>query len=347
MKHWMCAAGALALTGVAHAQSSVTLYGLIDTSLRYTTHENANGSGKLQMTEGLLTGSRWGLRADEDLGGGRKAFTQLESGFGPDTGTSLQGGRLFGRTALVGLKGDWGTVTLGRQYTVAHDVMSSYESMALANVSIVGYQGGNYTGLRQDNLLKYTYTLGPWQTELGYTFGEVPGATRAGSTAAAALIYAQGPLMLAGVFQQSRDVTTSFFGLSIPASRQNLWSAGGTYQLGKSMLYFGFTSSALGVADYRNRAVYIGAKVPLTPALTFITTLTGDRLKHQGDGGNRFTGAAALDYSFSKRTDVYASVDYTSVRGAWSTLASLPNFATPFFGYSSRLGVMAGLRHKF
>lgn len=175
MKHWMCAAGALALAGTAHAQSSVTLYGLIDTSVRYTTHENANGSGKLQMAEGLLTGSRWGLRADEDLGGGRKAFAQLESGFSPDTGTSLQGGRLFGRTALVGLKGDWGTLTLGRQYTVAHDVMSSYEAMALANVSIVGYQGGNYTGLRQDNLLKYTYTLGAWQTELAYTFGEKAG----------------------------------------------------------------------------------------------------------------------------------------------------------------------------
>ncbi len=83
MKHWMCAAGALALAGTAHAQSSVTLYGLIDTSVRYTTHENANGSGKLQMAEGLLTGSRWGLRADEDLGGGRKAFAQLESGFSP------------------------------------------------------------------------------------------------------------------------------------------------------------------------------------------------------------------------------------------------------------------------
>lgn len=55
MKHWMCAAGALALAGTAHAQSSVTLYGLIDTSVRYTTHENANGSGKLQMAEGLLT----------------------------------------------------------------------------------------------------------------------------------------------------------------------------------------------------------------------------------------------------------------------------------------------------
>lgn len=153
--------------------------------------------------------------------------------------------------------------------------------------------------------------------------------------------------MLAGVFQQSRDVTTGFFGLSIPASRQNVWSAGGTYLLGKSTLYFGFTRSALDMADYRNRAVYIGARVPLTPALAFITTLTADRVRHQGDGGNRFTGAAALDYSLSKRTDVYASVDYTSVRGAWATLASVPGFATPLFGYSSRLGVMAGLRHKF
>ncbi|WP_163068804.1 porin, partial [Acinetobacter baumannii] len=67
------------------------------------------------------------------LGGGTKAMFILESGFFPDTGGSQQGGRLFGRTAVVGLEGDYGKLYLGRQYTLAHEVLSSYEAMAFAN----------------------------------------------------------------------------------------------------------------------------------------------------------------------------------------------------------------------
>lgn len=104
------------------AQSNVTLYGLLDTTIRYTTNENAAGSGKVQMGDGVLTGSRWGLHGTEDLGGGTKALFVIESGFGPDTGVSQQGGRLFGRKAYLGLQGNFGAVTLGRQFTVMHEV---------------------------------------------------------------------------------------------------------------------------------------------------------------------------------------------------------------------------------
>ncbi|MGE8367808.1 porin, partial [Cupriavidus sp.] len=149
----LAALGALAQP--AFAQSNVTLYGLIDTTIRFTTHANAAGNNKWEMTDGELTGSRWGLRGTEDLGSNMKAFYILESGFSPDNGASLQGGRLFGRTAVVGLDGDYGKLALGRQYTLAHEILSSYEAMAFANNSIVGYQGGNYTGLRYDNTIKY------------------------------------------------------------------------------------------------------------------------------------------------------------------------------------------------
>src|SRR5438445_11828467 len=83
-------------------QSSVTLYGLVDTTIRFSTHANAAGNSKWEMTDGELTGSRWGLRGTEDLGNNLKAFYILESGFNPDVGSSQQGGRLFGRTAVVG-----------------------------------------------------------------------------------------------------------------------------------------------------------------------------------------------------------------------------------------------------
>ena len=83
------------ISGVSHAQSSVTLYGLIDAGLTYT--NNQNGSHNFKMTSGAVNGSRWGLRGSEDLGGGLKAIFTLENGFSIANGTLGQQGREFGR----------------------------------------------------------------------------------------------------------------------------------------------------------------------------------------------------------------------------------------------------------
>src|SRR5690349_20026219 len=89
----------LACTGAAHAQSSVTLYGTIDTSITYV--HNAAGNQNLwalgNSSAGNLSGTRWGLKGTEDLGGGLAAIFQLENGFDPSTGKLGQGGRIFGR----------------------------------------------------------------------------------------------------------------------------------------------------------------------------------------------------------------------------------------------------------
>lgn len=108
-----------ALMGVfataAHAQSSVTLYGLIDAGITYT--NNQNGHSNWKETSGLVNGSRWGLRGAEDLGGGLKAIFTLENGFNIANGKLGQGSREFGRQAFVGLSSNQlGSVTLGRQY---------------------------------------------------------------------------------------------------------------------------------------------------------------------------------------------------------------------------------------
>jgi predicted porin len=323
------------------------LYGLLDTTIRYTTNENAKGDNKFQLTDGVLTGSRWGMRGIEDLGGGTKAVFQLESGFGPDNGTSLQGGRLFGRHAWMGLQSGMGTLTFGRQYTIIHDVIASYESMALANLAIVGFQGGNYTGgVRQDNMVKYSGTFGPVTVAAQHAFGETAGSFSKSSSTGGSLAYATGPLRVAGGYQVIRDVTT-YYGIATPGSNQKVWTLGGTYLIGQSTVYAGYTNSKVDTADYKNQAFYLGVNVPFTRAVSLIATATYDKLKHAGTKGNRFTGSAMLDYAFSKRTDVYVEVDYTKLSDAWTTLGAQPTFQTPFFGKDSRLGAMVGLRHKF
>ncbi|NPT61874.1 porin, partial [Paraburkholderia elongata] len=121
MKKKILAAALLGvLANTAHAQSSVTLYGLIDVGITYTNSQltSHGGHSNVQETSGAVDGSRWGLRGAEDLGGGLKAIFTLENGFNVNNGTFGQGGREFGRQAFVGLSStDYGTVTFGRQYS--------------------------------------------------------------------------------------------------------------------------------------------------------------------------------------------------------------------------------------
>ena len=120
------ATGMLVLApALSQAQSSVTLYGIVDAGLTYT--NNQKGAKNFQQTSGKLSGSRWGLKGTEDLGDSLKAVFTLENGFRPNDGTLGQGGREFGRQAFVGLaKTGIGTVTLGRQYEPLADLVAQY-----------------------------------------------------------------------------------------------------------------------------------------------------------------------------------------------------------------------------
>lgn len=347
MKQALLATLAVLTASAAQAQSNYTLYGLVDTTVRVTTNESATGSRKTQMTEGLLTGSRWGLRGVEDLGSGLKAKFTLESGFSPDTGTSLQGGALFGRQAFVGLEGDMGDLRLGRQYTVAHEIISSYESMALANLSIVGYQGSQYTGLRFTDTVRYSKKFGSVSLIGGYTFGEVAGNSRSKSAVALGGVFEEGPLRVAGVYQTKRDIA-AYFGTTIANSEQTTWSLGGTYDLKPVKLYLGYTDNKLDVARLRNKAFYTGFNYAVSSNANIIGTATFDKLETATTHGNRMSAGLMYDYLLSKRTDVYVEVDHTRMKDAWMTVATTSGFSTPFFpGRDTRTGLMVGLRHRF
>src|SRR5581483_7613498 len=110
------------LCAAAHAQSSVTLYGLIDNGLSYVS--NQRGHSAVLASTGNIVGDRWGVTGSEDLGGGLKAIFRLENGFTGTNGTLQQGGRLFGRQAWVGMSNAYGAVTMGRQYDSVVDYLA-------------------------------------------------------------------------------------------------------------------------------------------------------------------------------------------------------------------------------
>ena len=127
MQKYILGAGLALLGTVASAQSSLTLYGVVDVAVEHLSKTSPNGDSLTRMPG--FTGSvpsRFGLRGSEDLGGGLRAGFTLESGFGADTGSFNQGNRLFGRQAFVNLSGNWGSVMLGRQYTMLfHGLLGS------------------------------------------------------------------------------------------------------------------------------------------------------------------------------------------------------------------------------
>ena len=174
-KQLLAACVACTATAPAMAQTSVTLYGVLDEGLNYT--NNVGGHSQVALESGFPHGSRWGLKGTEDLGGGVKAFFQLESGFVVDTGRSAQGGLLFGRQAYVGLSSDrLGAVTLGRQYDSTVDFLSQ--------TSVAGTWGGYMFGhpydndnmvysFRVNNTVKYTSpTMGGLKFGGTYSFSD-------------------------------------------------------------------------------------------------------------------------------------------------------------------------------
>lgn len=162
-KTLLAAALVTGFAGVAHAETSVTLYGLVDAGLGYqqtkvTQGDNWTKTRDIGLINGVKNGNRWGLKGTEDLGNGTSAIFQLESGFDLGNGRSSQGGRLFGRKAIVGLSGDsWGTLTLGRQYNIADDVISPIDPFGTGFLQAGVTDGafGDSPSARMDNSIKY------------------------------------------------------------------------------------------------------------------------------------------------------------------------------------------------
>ena len=193
---------ALALAGPALAQSSVTIYGIVDADGQYV-----KGASKVvRLTSGGLQGSRIGFKGTEDLGSGLFVDFALEGGLNLDTGSSAQGGALFGRQAFGALRStSLGTLSAGRQYSDIYYITSDFSAFSNTNVgpttaSIGGYAGGyepvqggsaaattqtNATGAslnggpsRVNNSVRYTTpSFSGFKASALVGAGEVPGAT--------------------------------------------------------------------------------------------------------------------------------------------------------------------------
>ena len=152
-------AAAMVWSGAASAQSSVTVYGLLDAGMTYTNKSTAEGSrgSAVQFMSGTAQGDRLGFKGTEELGGGTKALFALEMGFQLANGQLGQGGRAFGRSSYVGLSGAWGELTLGRQYDFIGWFMPAYATGANTPAGLLAWSLPTYAagGYSLDNRIRH------------------------------------------------------------------------------------------------------------------------------------------------------------------------------------------------
>ncbi|MEM5405056.1 porin [Paraburkholderia unamae] len=362
-KALFAAAGLLSVAPVvAQAQSSVTLYGLVDAGIGYV--NNIKGGSAFQLTSGRLSGSRWGLKGNEDLGGGLSAVFTLEGGFKPSDGTAAQGGRLFGRSAFVGIaKSGIGTFTLGRQYEPLADLVAQYAGPGTWSPSThVGdndnlnqtFRINNSVKFRSDTIAGFTVDgMYAFSNQAGVSAGQGFGNNRAWGIAAN---YVNGPLSIGGgyVLLDHPNTTTNtsgaiggassttgddysggfFYGLDGGVARQQIAVAGANYKIGSAIAGFAFSHTELNYNDGSTRKFNnydANLRYLLTPATTLIGVYTFTDGRANGLPG---AGGATLkpkwhqftlgvDYALSKRTDVYLSGTYQLAAGDASTRVGL------------------------
>lgn len=341
-----------AFAGVAHAQSSVTLYGIISEGLVVDDYDRGGVSTRTGIDSGVRNGSRLGFRGLEDLGGGLQARFQIENGFNVDSGTLGQGGRIFGRQAYAGLQGGFGLVALGRFATIgsgtgAFDVFSDidpfYTGYGLASLCSTFSET---CSLRVDNAFLYQTPnisgfQGAWIHSLNFSGGEAAGNSN--NTRVDSL----GASFGAGPFYGALTYAVAKFPASPPAAAtlndQKMLQIGATYDLKVVKLHAAYDnetaarsaliSSVSNLADGTDaKSWMLGVSVPFGPiASKFMASYQNRDGKSQTIGASSFNAdrkvwSIGYEYMFSKRTYVHAF--FADSTGS-NTLKTGPSTSTP------------------
>ncbi|MES2186987.1 MAG: porin [Pseudomonadota bacterium] len=376
MKKHVLAVAALLACAAASAQSSVTIFGIIDAGVART---SATGSGH---STGLASGgnatSRLGFRGTEDLGGGLAASFWLEGQLNNDVGSGATQttGLDFVRRSTVSLSGNFGEVRLGRDYSPIYLNMNQFDIWGQRGLGTVETTGSSRAGVgsyaRTSNGIAYFLPgdLGGVYGTVQYAFGEQPStqapvANAAGISASAAnaathktgnayggrVGYASGPLDVSAaftVFQNAvRTVGASFYG-----SDYTIANLGASYDLGvikPRLLYQSEKIDGRGtLAAFRFNTLAIGATAPIGGAGLLRAQVARYKQSNTANDFNKYS--VGYVYSLSKRTQVYADLARLNNKGAGTvalnSLSGSINSPAPTPGGHST-GYIVGIKHAF
>jgi len=325
--HAAIAAAVAAIGGAAQAQSNVTIYGSLDAGVAYVS--NVGGNSVTRVDQGTMQPDRYGFRGTEDLGGGMKALFQLEGGFATDTGNQTNANRIFNRTAMVGLSGNFGTVTLGNMPDIVFDYAGkSSNAFQLTNWYL--FHPGNLDSLANtfqfNNAVRYTSPAYNGLTFSGMVgFGEQAGDSKKGRNASAGAQYANGPLRLVLAYSRLNDRAAGYAGTYLGAIGKGsaasvfdgltTWAAGGNYVMGSWRLNTVYTQTKAdlpGAISFKQKNLDLGAAWKYGEKSTLNMGYT--RTKQDELKWNQVSLSNV--YAFSKRTEFYIQGAYQRAGGA-------------------------------
>ena len=347
-----CVALAMGGTAVAYAQSTVTLFGIVDTNVAHL-RGSGNGSVNILGTDGNLS-SRLGFRGVEDLGGGLKAGFWLEAALNPDVGTggstnannqpsgaSNSGGLTFGRRSTVSLMGDnWGEVRLGRDYVPGFwnlSAFSPFGTNGIGSSSFLFYpvqSAARITNVRASNSVGYHLPkMGGVYGQLMYAFGEnsASGPTKNDGRALGIRVgYKSGPVDVA-------VATTKTEISSLGDLRQT--NIGGSYDFGVAQLMLLWNQNKVGSTS--TKSALVGARIPLGQGHVRVAY---SRVNASGVANDAQHLALGYVYDLSKRTALYGHIARIDNKGNGVNYNLGQAVKTP--GGNSD-GVEFGIRHTF
>jgi predicted porin len=386
MKKTLLAAALLAgFAGAASAQSSVTLYGIIDGGLRYNkvSLDNNPGASSFGLAYGQQSGNRFGLRGVEDIGGGNRVTFQLENGFEFGNGTLQQGGRIFGRQAWIGVENNsWGYVRIGRQTNFATEYVGiPVDPFGTGFGQLnMGAAFGVANTDRISNAIKYqTPNMSGFQAGVGYSFstgntGVYTAAAGGGASTGSAYNfatqnnmrqltlgakYANGPIYVAASYDKIYAQESKGENASISS-----WNIAGTYD-------FKVVKLAAGYGQTRDGAV-LGQGSGVTGAGNFnnIGAGNGEVIFAPAVGTNSYIVGATVPVNPVSRVllswtmltpntnmkDAYNAQNQTAYNIAYTYDFTKRTNMYAMFGYMANVGTVdtvkstlvgLGLRHQF
>ena len=349
MKKSLVALAALAVVGAASAQSSVTLFGVVDATYAYG---SGSVSNKSQLTNSGYNSSRLGFRGVEDLGGGLSASFWLEAGVNNDNGSGANtstnnqatgatggGGLTFNRRSTVSLNGGFGEVRLGRDFTPQFwnlTVFDPFGTNGVGTTQTLNSSLGGPTTVRASNAIGYFLpgNLGGFYGQAQYYLGENASNLankKDGNGLAARVGYANGPINVALAASQTKFLTGNI----------KAWNLGGQYDLGVAKIMAHYNQDKIsGGAD--GKGFLIGGLVPVGAGEIRLAYST---YKIDTAGADPRSNKLALGYvhNLSKRTALYAT--YAHVNNKNGAAQSLNGSVTGANDNSN--GYDFGIKHSF
>ncbi|SAL85911.1 gram-negative porin domain protein [Caballeronia arvi] len=322
----------------AHAQSSVTLYGIVDNGIEY--QNGGQGSAVRAVSSGLFA-SVYGLRGREDIGGGYHVNFQLEQGFSGVTGAATDPTAAWNRLAWVSMKGPFGELRIGRQKkpeylflngemdpTAVKSIASpinNFQSVTVRASNAITYLAPSIDGFTVQAMISLRdQTMKPSD---GLHFYNVVAR------------YVNGPFRLSAGYESQGNTT----GTSV----QKVWRAAAGYRVGDLRLYLAYQSERQ-TDNSEKLDIYEASTSYLLNPFNLLSVMYGYAHDRSGQGKNAQQIGLTYEYFLSKATNLYVAAGLIDNHDhANYTLNGTQYTGIPTSPGAYARGVVLGMTHKF